>query len=186
MNLTQKVIKAWLPLAAAITLISGVFYVAIQQTLRLGANEPQVQMAKDAAQALANGESAESLLTEHTIDVASSLAPYLAVYDANGKALASNARLHGNPPELPAGVFDYTRQRGEDRISWQPEPGVRSAVVIVPVSGGQGGYVLAGRSLRETEARIELLNLQVGFGLVATLIGTLVVVGIVEWLPWLR
>ena len=40
-------------------------------------------------------------------------------------------------------------RRGEDRLTWQPEPGVRSATVVVHYQGAQAGFVMAGRSLRE-------------------------------------
>ena len=29
------------------------------------------------------------------------------------------------------GVFDTVRARGEDRVTWQPENGVRNATVVV-------------------------------------------------------
>ncbi len=47
---------------------------------------------------------------------------------------------------------------GEDRITWQPEPGIRSAVVVVHYTGATPGYVMAGRSLREVEWRIDRLS----------------------------
>ena len=62
----------------------------------------------------------------------------------------------------------------------QPEAGVRIAAVIVPVSGAKPGFVLAGRSLRETENRIDQFGLLVVAALLATLVGSLVVVVVVE------
>jgi hypothetical protein len=179
-------IKHWLPLAVALTLVFGVLYVAIQQTLRLGANDPQIQMAEDISRALAAGQSLETLAPADKVDIAQSLAPYLIVYDAQGKVLRSSASLHGQIPELPQGVLDAARQMGENRITWQPEAGVRSAVVIAAVSGGQGGFVLAGRSLREAEKRIDLLGLQVGLGWAASLVFTLILVLLLNSLPFLR
>jgi hypothetical protein len=44
--------------------------------------------------------------------------------------------------------------------SWQPGPGLRQALVIVPVRTGSAGFVVAGRSLREVEARkLQVLHL---------------------------
>jgi hypothetical protein len=182
----KMTIKYWLPLAVALTLVFGVLYVTIQQTLRLGANDPQIQMAEDISRALAAGQSLETLVPADKVDIAQSLAPYLIVYDAQGKVLRSSASLHGQIPELPNGVLDATRQMGENRITWQPETGVRSAVVIAAVSGGQGGFVLAGRSLRETEKRIDLLGLQAGLGWAASLVITLILVLLLNSLPFLR
>jgi len=77
----------------------------------------------------------------------------MVIYSDTGQPLVSSGRLHGAVPLLPSGVFDYTRQNGEDRISWQPESGVRIAAVVVAYGGAQPGFVMAGRSLREVEKR---------------------------------
>ncbi len=153
----RNTLKIGLPLAIAITTLTGLIYLSAQQVYRMSANDPQIQMAEDAASALAAGQAAESLVPAGKVDIAQSLAPYLVIFDTGGKPIAASGLLHGQAPTLPAGVLDYTRQHGEDRISWQPEPGVRSAAVVVSAGGGQAGYVLAGRSLREVEKRIDQL-----------------------------
>ncbi len=45
----RKVLKQWLPLAIAITLLCGLVHVAVQQEVRLSANDPQIGMAEDLA-----------------------------------------------------------------------------------------------------------------------------------------
>jgi len=153
MQKLKIILKRWLPLALAATLIIGLSYVLVQQDLRISANDPQIQMAEDAASSLGAGQSIESIVPATKIDIATSLAPYLVVYDDAGKPLASSGLLHNQMPSLPSGVFDYVRAKGENRITWQPEQGVRSAVVIARVTGARQGFVMAGRSLREVEAR---------------------------------
>lgn len=66
------------------------------------------------------------------------------------------------------------------------EPGVRSAAVVVSVSGGQGGFVLAGRSLREVEKRVDQLTQQVGAAWLASMLVTLVLVLLFEVLTFQR
>jgi len=73
-------------------------------------------------------------------------------------------------------VFDYVRQHGEDRITWQPEPGVRSATVVTSYGGAHPGFVLAGRSLRLVEERVDQLGLMVGLGWFGILFAALVAV----------
>jgi hypothetical protein len=136
---------------------------------------PQIQMAEDAADALAQGAVAESLLPPH-IDVGKSLAPFVIVYDDTGQVVASSGLLHGKVPSLPAGVLEYTRRRGQDRVTWQPENGVRVAAVVARFQGANAGFVLAGRSLREVEKRETQTELVAGAAWVATLAALLVVV----------
>ena len=184
MRFILRIFKAWLPLAAAITLLSGLIYLTVQQDIRLGANDPQIQMAEDTARALADGQPADKLVSSEKVDIAASLAPYLIIFDPSGNAIASNAVLHNTTPKLPPGVLEFTRQHEQDRITWQPEQGVRSAVVIVSAAGGKSGYVLAGRSLREVEQRVDLLTTQVGLGLSGTLLVTLILVILFQVIPF--
>ena len=172
----KNIIRYWLPLAAVTTLLSGLIYLAVQQSLRWGANDPQIQMAEDAAAALAAGGSLESVLPASQVEISSSLAPFMVIFNARGEPLASSARLHGATPALPSGIFDYTRQKGEDRVTWQPEPGVRIAAVVVAYGGAQPGFVLAGRSLREVEIRASQLEQITGIAWLVTLAVSLIVV----------
>jgi hypothetical protein len=87
-------------------------------------------------------------------------------------------------PDIPKGVFDYTRAHGEDRVTLMPEPGVRSAAVLVSVAGGPGGFVLAGRSLREVEKRIDQLTQMVGAAWLASMLVTLFLVLVFEVLTF--
>jgi hypothetical protein len=97
--------------------------------------------------------------------MARSLSPFLIVYDGQGRPIATQGLLAGQTPAPPRGVFDYVRQHGEERISWQPVlggvRGVRIAAVIQKVanaSGSGAAYVLAGRNMREVEAREALVG----------------------------
>lgn len=140
----------WIPLAVMTVLISLTIYAGIQHDLRTSADDPQIQMATDARIALESGASPQSLVPTTQIDIAKSLAPYLVIYDANGQPLASSATLRGQALVPPSGVFDYARSRSMDSLTWMPEEGVRSAIVVVHYAGG---YVLAGRSLTQIERR---------------------------------
>jgi hypothetical protein len=186
MKLFRAILKYWLPLAVVVTLVAGFVYVVNQQIYRANANDPQIQMSEDAALALANQQPLESLVPAGKVDIAQSLAPFIIIYDSNGQPVASNAMLHGSIPEVPSGIFEYTRQNGQDRVTFQPESGVRSATVITAVDGGKGGFVLAGRSLREVEKRVDLLGLHVGIGWAVTLAATLALVILLELLPFTR
>ncbi len=153
--------RAWLPLAIAVTAMCALIHVAVQQNYRQTANDPQIFAAEGMAKVLESGAQPKDVIPPGApVDIADSLAPYFAVYDDSGKPLASSGQLNGAAPRLPSGVFDYVRARGEDRVTWQPEPGVRQAAVITRYGkGGAGsGFVLAARSLREIEKREDQLG----------------------------
>jgi hypothetical protein len=78
--------------------------------------------------------------------------------------------------------LDYVRTHGQDRVTWQPEPGVRIAAVVVRYQGAQPGFVLAGRSLREVEVREDNAELIAGVAWIFTLAATLVACALGEWI----
>lgn len=156
------IVRYWLPIAILATAIAWLPYAIGQQVLRQSANDPQIQMAQDAAAKLEDGQQIQQVVPAEKVNIAKSLAPYIIIFDANGKPVASSAQLNGQTPTIPAGVFDDVRQTGEDRITWQPQPDVRSAIVVTQFKGPTSGFVLVGRSLREVEQRengIMLLSL---------------------------
>ena len=172
----RKVFEHWLPLVAVVTILCALIYLVNQQALRMSANDPQIQLAEDDAAALAGGANAQSLLPANPIDVATSLAPFIIIYTDAGQPSASSGLLHGKIPTLPAGVLDYVRKNGEDRVTWQPESGVRIAAVVVRVNGINPGFVLSGRSLHETEKSVDQLTLLVGVAWLAAIAASLVLV----------
>jgi hypothetical protein len=168
-----RIFKIWLPLAIATAGLSGLAYLTVQQALRIGANDPQIQMAEDAASALNGGASVDSIVPNTRVELSTSLAPFIIVFDDSGKVVASMATLHGSVPVYPAGVLDYTRQHGEDRVTWQPENGVRMATVVVRYDKG---FIVAGRSLREVEIRIGNIQNICGLAVLAIWVATLFVI----------
>jgi len=163
----RRAVLAWVPIAVAATGVCGVVYGAVQQDLRQGANDPQIQMAEDAARRLDAGVSPVGVVPAESIDMSQSLRPYMMVFDRSSRLVASSVSLHGGPPPFPSSVFDQVHgSPGQDRITWQPEVGVRSAVVV---QAWRDGYVVAGRSLRLVEERVDRLLLLTGLVWVLTL-----------------
>lgn len=148
----------WIPLAIVITGLSGLIYLTAQQSLRLSANDPQIQIAEDAAAALNNGATPADVTPKNSVDINKSLANFVIVYDQNGNPATSSADFHGRIPVPPTGVFQSSQSK-QDRFTWEPASGVRIAAVVNKYNQG---YVLSGRSLREVEQRetwIEQLTL---------------------------
>jgi hypothetical protein len=177
-----SLLRSWIPLAIAVTLLCGIIYIVAQQVYRMSANDPQIQIAEDSAIALGDGLPPSALITDIPVNMAASLSPYLIIFDETGKLIASSVALDGNTPLPPAGIFEYTRQHKQDRITWQPKPGVRHAAVISYFNGKQSGFVLAGRSMREVEDRIDNLGLGIVIGWFITLAASLIAVIVMEYL----
>lgn len=133
-------------------MISGLcllVYLVMQQNYRLSANDPQIQITRDF-----QGE-----IPKETVEISKSLSVFVAQFDKDGNLVKSNAKLDGNDISIPKGVFDYVRDHGEDKITWQPEKGVRQAIVV---NKYKDGFVVSGRSLSEIEKRIDNLSFYVG------------------------
>lgn len=152
----RRAVAFFLPVAVLATLCCGLVYAAVQQDLRMGANEPQLQLAEDAARALDSGAQPATIVGSTKVDVAASLAPFVVIYDAAGNVLATDGQLDGHDPIPPLGVLDAARADPPNRVTWQPRAGVRIASVTVP---WHGGTVLAGRSLREVERQEDTILL---------------------------
>ena len=177
MQIIFTIIKKWLPLAIVTAGLCALVYLTVQQSLRMGANDPQIQMAEDAASNLNAGATVESVLPPTQVEIADSLAPFVIVFDESGKVLASSATLHSAVPAYPAGVLDSTRQNGQDRVTWQPEPGVRMATVVVPF---KNGFVLAGRSLTEVEKRESQVENLSGLAMLGIWAATIIIIALGE------
>lgn len=183
MRFFVRVFVSWLPLAVAITGICLLVYTTVQQNYRQSLNDPQVQMAEDAAQYLAKDYTPAAVIPSgQQVDIATSLTPWVAVYDESGNVLESSGVLHGAPVKPPIGVFDVARGGtgkdtsaiGQDRVSWQPAPGVRSAIVVQHISGPHGGFVVTGRNMREVENRETQLSIFVLLTWVTILVATFI------------
>jgi hypothetical protein len=176
MNPYINAAKQFISLSMVLTLACGICYVAVQQSLRQSANDPQIQMAEDTAAALARGEALEAFgESGKKIDMARSLSPFLIIFDDNGQPVVSTVQLNGQTPAPPAGVLAYAKTHGENRVTWQPRPGVRNATVIIHYAGQKSGFVLAGRSLREVQARISAIGRLIAAGWAASLVALLAV-----------
>lgn len=170
-SILLRSLLAWAPIALAVLAVGGLAYAVGQQTIRASADDPQIQLAHDTAQRLNRApEPVRSAgAAQPAVDLRQTLDPYVILYDGNGRPVSQTVQLDGATPAPPAGAFAAATGRGENRMTWQPAPGVRSAVVIVPY---RDGYVLAGRSLSLAEERERSLSQLTALGVLATLLAT--------------
>jgi sensor histidine kinase regulating citrate/malate metabolism len=162
-----------------VTIITGILFIAVQQNYRTNANDPQVQMANDIATKIKTGKSMANFFAD-SVDLESSLSPFVVLYDDHAQPLQSSGSLDGKMPRLPAGVFEYVKKRGEERVTWQPRPGIRMAMVILRSNFSPVGYIAVGRSLNEIEIReAGLRNLAMLSWVI--IIGILLVSGLIHY-----
>jgi hypothetical protein len=173
----KSIVRLWLPFAVVISAFSLLGYASVQQVYRQGADDPQIQMAYDSVEALNNGVAVEAIVPGYKVDISNSLSPFYLIFNSAQEPVISSGLLDNATPQLPGGVLDFARQNGENRLTWEPKPGTRIAAVIVPYTDG---FVLAGRNLREVEAREAQVSLFAGITWILAMGGTLVVIALGE------
>jgi hypothetical protein len=167
--------RIWLPIAVATTVLSLVLFAAVQQNYRQSQSDPQIQMAEDGALALASGGVPAGIVPRGLkVDVAQSLSPWIAVYDSAGVPLESTGVSNNAPPKLPIGLLEIAKDPDQNnRVTWESSTEARQALVIVYVPKTDQ-YVVAGRNMREAEARIWQMQTLVLLGWLFALAATLV------------
>lgn len=112
MPIVREIVRRWLPMAAAITVLCLLIYAAVQQSHRSGADDPQIQLAEDAVRALERGATAASVLPSAKVEIERGLGPFVIVYDGQGQPIAGSGTLRGHLPVPPQGVFEFVRTNG--------------------------------------------------------------------------
>lgn len=161
--------RIFLVLAIVITSFFVIAFGLGQQIYRQLANDPQIQLSQDMAYYLEVNKDWQAVMPKSYVDISKSAVWFVMFFYSEGKVLASNAKLNGQIPEIPQGVLKYAQKNGQNRVTWQPEDGVRVAAVV---TGYKGGQVLVGRSLNETEKRVMMLLGRVVLGWIAVMILT--------------
>lgn len=149
----RRAVLVAVPAGLVVTVVAGLIEVNGQGNLRGGADNPQIQVARQSARLLAVGVDPTSIAKGPKVDLATSLGVHVTVFDRSGRVLSSTAVLAGRTPVPPRGVLSTASHR-DDLVTWQPRPDVRVAAVATRWSGPAGqGTIVVGRSLRVVEQR---------------------------------
>lgn len=176
----------WLPAAGVATVMGFALYATVQQVQRSDANDPQLELAHDAAVALSDGASPSDVVMGERVDMSTSLAPVTIVFDPEGTVLSTDA-VQTDAAFLtpPLGVLEAAQRSGENVVTWQPDPNLREAAVVVPwttagdpADTASHGTVLVARSLAEVESREAVTLILAGLALIAALIAAAIGAGI--------
>ncbi|MGO4692579.1 hypothetical protein [Glaciibacter sp. 2TAF33] len=155
MNRNGFVLAGAAAAAVLATVLLGAVYVTAQQIERQGADDAGWRLASQVATELADGRS-DTLDALPRVDLETSLAPFVVVFDTADAAQSGNGYLGGELAEVPKGVLDAARAQGRNHVSWQPSDGVRFATVEMRAGDN---VVLAGQSLAPSESRTDELGI---------------------------
>ncbi len=170
----RNALTSWLPIAVAITGMALLSYGVGQQVYRQSVDDPQMQIAEDTARVVAAGLDPATLAPKASaLEISASLGTWMAFYDAKLDPVAATGLLHGVIPNIPSGVFATAKARGSYAVTWQPEPGVRQALVVV--AAGDKGFAVSGRSMRAIEDRVNMLGILILAGWALTMLGSFVI-----------
>ena len=157
-SLQRPVVLHTLTMALVLTFVGVIASLTMDQMLRRGADQPQIDMADWYAGEIAAGVAPADVIPPGYVDLERSLQPVVIFYDDQGHPGPGTGYLDQKLPALPSGLLDHVRQHGVENVTWQPRHGVRMASVIRRVSGKTPGFVLARRSLRLVEDQKSFLH----------------------------
>ena len=175
----KRLIAIWCALMLAGVFSAGCAYVVGQQVVRQDANGPAAAIATEAVIAMGTeGQSAQEVVAGKT-DVSSSLLPFVMIYDDNKNLIATSAGYGSEQYQFPVSALSTVSDSHDNRVTWQPQPGLRFATVAIKY---RDGYVVGAVSLREPERTIGNITTAllvgsalyaVGCAILLTLIGLL-------------
>lgn len=172
------VLRHWLPLAVAVTLLCGTAFGVAQQTLRFGADELPSRIAEDSAYMLERGVGAASIVGVRQMDLDRTLSPFVIILNGTGGIVASSATFSGSALAPTPEILLQAQENGEHRVTWEPKEDLRFALVIRHLSITYPNYVVIGQSLKPTEAHVAQVKTMV-FG---AWLGTMLVTLLTVWL----
>lgn len=150
--------RAWLALAGSISIVMVTAYTMVQQSTRLTANDLPLSTAQSIKNSLDHGSTPTDVVPSAKVDLRADTNVFTTIIDNSYHVLASSAQLDNKNPLPPTGVFEYSKAHGIDKVTFQPDAGVRLAIVVMPYGQGPDGYIMAGQSLKPAEDRVSTYN----------------------------
>ena len=159
-------IGVWIVLAAVSTALAGLGYVVTQQTIRMSANLDPLKATLQIKDILKQGVDPSRIIPPTQLELKDNYSVFAAVFDEKGNALSSSVMVDGKTPNLPAGLFENAKMKGENKFTWEPKSNLREAAVVVPYNAevtegtstkATSGFILSGQPLTEYEKNIEVI-----------------------------
>ena len=153
----MKRIIPWLVGLVVVTLLIGSTYLSLQRLGRQADDDVPAGLALSQL----NSPDPQVLKADTPIDLTQGPETFVNVYRGDGTPLTGSGTLSGSVPRLPQGVIESALQTGQDRVTWQPQQGVRYAIVARATGDT---VVVAGQNLQPSESRNRTMELFLGLG----------------------
>jgi hypothetical protein len=153
----MKRLIPWLVSLVVVSLLFGSVYVSLQQIGRMADEDVPAALAL----AQLSAPNPQALSSDNPVDLAKGPGTFVNVYRNDGTPVAGSGTLSGGVPRLPQGVIESTVRTGQDRVTWQPQAGIRYAIVA---RAARDTVVVAGQNLQPSETRDTKVLLFLGLG----------------------
>jgi hypothetical protein len=170
--------RIWLAVVGAATLVLGAAYAMNLQSVRRSADDLPFAVSQAAKAQISKGAAPESVVPNANVNIRQNNNPFIIVTDDKAQLLAGSAFLDDRVPLPPKGVFDYTKAKGIDVVTWEPASGVRLATVVTTYKTPSNveGFIITGQSLRQAAYRIKTSTLIISAAWLAVVAWTTLVV----------
>ncbi|HMR55373.1 MAG TPA: hypothetical protein PKD34_02160 [Candidatus Doudnabacteria bacterium] len=174
----HEALERYRAIAIFVTLVAlvSVLFISIcysaRTVFRQQANDPQIEVTEQVAGIVRQGVPIDAIVSSaEQIDLNSSKALFVMIFDNERTMTGSSAQLNGEAPSIPSEVFDKANEMGEYRFDFQPAENLKFAGVMKKIDNS--AYVLAGRSLSEMETRVAALEQPLWIGWIISVLVSL-------------
>ncbi len=167
----------------ALVALVSVLFISIcysaRTVFRQQANDPQIEVTEQVAGIVRQGVPIDAIVSSaEQIDLNSSKALFVMIFDNERSLAGSSAQLNGEAPSVPSEVFDKTNEMGEYRFDFEPSENLKFAGVMKKID--DSAYVLAGRSLSEMETRAAALEQPLWIGWIISVLLSLLLTALLR------
>ena len=155
MKILKNVFTIWIIIIFLVTFTCMLTYLVTQQVIRVGANEQPAQLAAETSINLESGQDAKDAIPPKITDITKSLGTFVMIYDKDKKLIAYSGMMGKSEPVYPKGILGNLDRVGEERVTWQPQAGLRFATVALKTDNN---YIVAAQSLFEREKLVDVIG----------------------------
>jgi hypothetical protein len=167
----KKFLKlAFLPIIVIILTIATSF-VLIQQNIRLNADEEISTLSDNIISAVEKNRAVlDNQPQDQLVDPTKSDLIFIQAYNDDNSIIFSTLGIDGNnQSKVPQSALDAAKKNNRNNITWSPKKDIRLATVVQRFNGDKPGYIVTGRSLKTSDAKVNNLGKTAAIGALASI-----------------